>query len=82
MGRFGVRVGPELIKLGRFSPWFDGFEFLTYLICGLGLILVFSPPSNLLVEWREVRKKLPPVRRVANEGLPMERVQQAESSHP
>ena len=45
-----MRVGPEPSKPGRFSPRFDDFEFLTHLICGMGLVLVFSPPSNLLVE--------------------------------
>ena len=39
-----------------------------------------SPPFGLLVEWREVRKKLPPVRRVANEDLPEGRLLQASSS--
>ena len=45
-----MRVGPEPIKPGWFSPRFGGFVFLTRLICGLGLILVLSPPFDMLVE--------------------------------
>ena len=69
-----MRVGAKPIKPGWFPPFFDGFEFLTRLICGMGLILVLSPPSDLLVDRREVRKKLPLVRRIVNGGLPIERV--------
>ena len=50
VGRFGVRVGLEPIKPERFSPRFGGFVFLIRLICGLGLILVLPPPSDLFVE--------------------------------
>ena len=41
-----------------------------------------APPFGLLVEWREVRKRLPPVRRVEREDLPGGRLLQAASSHP
>ena len=37
-------------------------------MCGLGLIFALFPPSDLFVEWREVRKKLPLVRQVVDEG--------------
>ena len=77
-----VRVGLEPIRPGWFSPKFGDVSFFTCLVYGLGLILILSPPSDLLVEWREVRKKIPLVRQVANKGLPEGRVLQAASSHP
>ena len=41
-----------------------------------------APPFGLLAEWREVRKRLPPVRRVTREDLPGEGLLQVVSSHP
>ena len=77
-----MRVGLGLIRPGWFLPRFGNFSFFTRLVYSLGLILALFPPSDLFVEWREVRKKLPPVRQVAEEGLREGRVLQAISSRP
>ena len=41
-----------------------------------------APPFGLFEEWREVRKQLPPVKRVVSEDLSRGRLLQAASSHP
>ena len=77
-----MSVGLWLIRPEWFLPRFGDFSFFTRLVCGLGLILALFPPSDLFVERREVRKKLPPVRQVADKGSPEGRVLQAITSRP
>ena len=80
-----MRVALRLIRPGWFMPSFGDFALSSFFFClvyDLGLILALSPSSNLFVERREVRKKLPPVRLSADEGPCEGRVLQAISSRP
>ena len=82
VGSFGERVYLELFGPG--DPC-SGLVTLPSYQFGIRLGADFcflAPPFGLLAEWREVRKQLPPVKRVAREDLVGGRLLQARSSHP
>ena len=74
-GRIG-QLPPRLVGLA------SGFTFYQFGIMASGLLLFPFFFVCLLVEWQEVKKRLPPARRVAGEGLPGGHLLQVASSPP